>query len=133
MSDTVSFNAFGRLIGVSGQAVSKAVKRGRLARSVGRDGKGRRVIADVALARVEWAESTSRPPVPPARTVSPTPVEQITVEETDDGLMVLAVVADEDAEVDLERDTFIVMTPETAVAVGRWLHAAATAKLEGRD
>jgi hypothetical protein len=57
---TTSFRAFAKTIGVSHQMVSKAHQRGRLSRSIGRDGAGRPCITDVALARREWRENAVR-------------------------------------------------------------------------
>lgn len=60
MGETFSLSAFGRLKGVSAEAVSKAVRTHRLNRSVGRDAKGRPVIVDVELAMQEWADNSRR-------------------------------------------------------------------------
>lgn len=63
MSDgakAMSFSAFGRTVGVSPEAVSKAVRVGRLAKSVGVDHKGRRAIVDPELAAKEWKERASK-------------------------------------------------------------------------
>jgi hypothetical protein len=51
--------AFARLIGVDSMAVHHAIKRGRLDRSIVKDADGKPKIADVDLARREWAENTS--------------------------------------------------------------------------
>jgi hypothetical protein len=60
--DGLSLSAFARRHGVSVSAVSKAVKTGRLARSVGRIGWYQQpVIVDVARADCEWRENVSRP------------------------------------------------------------------------
>jgi hypothetical protein len=58
----LSLSAFAKLEGVTQQAVSKQVSRGqRLRLSVGRDERGRPFIADLELAKKEWAENSSRP------------------------------------------------------------------------
>jgi hypothetical protein len=53
---TMSFRKFADEpdIGCCESAVRRAVKTGRLERSIGRDRRGRRVIIDVALAKEEW-------------------------------------------------------------------------------
>lgn len=52
------------LVGTSATAVSKAIKRGRLVRSVVRDHRGEPKIADAALADREWAEGTDHSKAP---------------------------------------------------------------------
>jgi hypothetical protein len=54
---TVSLREFGRMRGVSGEAVRKAIASGRLVKSVVHDEKGRPKI-DPAIAATEWAQST---------------------------------------------------------------------------
>lgn len=61
MSERVSLRGFARRQGVSPQAVSKAVKAGRLSRSVGRDAAGRPVITNPELAAQEWRTRAARP------------------------------------------------------------------------
>lgn len=56
-ADPISLAAYARMRGVSREAVSVAVKKGRLQASVGRL-KGRPAIIDVDLADREWAAST---------------------------------------------------------------------------
>jgi hypothetical protein len=56
----MSCRAFSRRIGVSPEAVSKAVERGRLKNSVGRDDDGRPYIKDPVLAEREWHENKSK-------------------------------------------------------------------------
>lgn len=56
----ISIRAFGRLLGVSDAAVRKAIKSGRLRRSVGQR-HGRPVIVDAKLAAKEWQANASRP------------------------------------------------------------------------
>jgi hypothetical protein len=55
-----SLRAFARRLGHDESAVRKAVRSGRLAKSVGRDARGKPVIVDVALATKEWAENASK-------------------------------------------------------------------------
>src|SRR5689334_607951 len=59
----VSLRSLAKTLGVSPPAVRKAIAAGRLARSIGRDGKGPYVL-DVALARTEWAAGAAKPPNP---------------------------------------------------------------------
>lgn len=51
----LSLREFGRQIGVSHVALVKAIQRGRLVESVGRNKAGRSVITDPVRAREEWA------------------------------------------------------------------------------
>lgn len=60
MSEALSVQAFATVIGVSRQAVEKAIKSGRLRASVERNAKGRPVIADVEAAKGEWTASASK-------------------------------------------------------------------------
>ena len=60
MSDALSLRAFGRQVGVSGSAVCKAIRTGRLRRGVG-ERDGRPAIVDVDAARAEWAAGATRP------------------------------------------------------------------------
>jgi hypothetical protein len=57
----MSLRAFARVAGVSQPAVTKAIKSGRLSRSVARDAKGRPSIADPAAALVEWRAGATKP------------------------------------------------------------------------
>src|SRR5690349_1908330 len=59
----VSLRSLAKTLGVSPPAVRKAVATGRLARSIGRDGKGPYVL-DVALATREWVAGAAKPPNP---------------------------------------------------------------------
>jgi phage terminase Nu1 subunit (DNA packaging protein) len=56
----MSLRAFGRARDVSLMAVQKAIRSGRLNRSVGRDARGS-YIADPALAEVEWDAGAAKP------------------------------------------------------------------------
>lgn len=49
---------YARHRGVHQAAVLRAIRKGRLKRSVARDAKGRHAITDVALADAEWAANT---------------------------------------------------------------------------
>lgn len=63
----LSLTAFAAAVGVSQPAVTKAISRGRLKRSVGREG-GRPFIKDARLALEEWRAGggrEARPPDPP--------------------------------------------------------------------
>lgn len=60
MSETVTIRAFARQLGVSDTAVRKAIRAGRLKRSIGTR-HGRPVILDATLAKQEWQANTSRP------------------------------------------------------------------------
>ncbi|UNY40538.1 terminase small subunit [Pararheinheimera phage vB_PsoM_KLER1-1] len=55
----ISLNAFGKLIGVSCEAVRKAISTGRLKRSVVRSKTGMAKIGNVELAKEEWGENTA--------------------------------------------------------------------------
>lgn len=117
MSMEMSLSKFGRLVGVSPQAVSKAVARGRMPRSVGLNANGQRVVQDVDLARQEWAASTSRPP---AKAAAPAPLEPYRVDEFSivecAGELVLA---------ELRHETVLPMTRTTAANLGLQLLLAA--------
>jgi len=54
----ISLRAYAKHRGTSVVAVSRAVKSGRLSRSVTHDARNQPKIADVALADQEWAENT---------------------------------------------------------------------------
>ena len=57
-----SLRAFAKLLNLgSHSAVVKAVRTGRLRRSVGKNSRGQPVIVDVKLARQEWRANASRP------------------------------------------------------------------------
>lgn len=56
----LSVRAFARELDVSHTAVQKAIESGRLQKSVGRDARRRPFIADVDLARKEWAEGATK-------------------------------------------------------------------------
>ena len=58
----LSLRALAKLLHVSEGAVRKAVKTGRLRRSVGRGPDGRPVIVDAVLAAKEWTENAAGPP-----------------------------------------------------------------------
>ncbi|MEO1700262.1 MAG: hypothetical protein AAFU73_23450 [Planctomycetota bacterium] len=59
--ELVSKEAFGKLIGVSRQAVDRAIESGRLVRSVEKSKKGRLTYTriDVAIGQEEWAQNTA--------------------------------------------------------------------------
>lgn len=59
-TNPVSLRELGRRLSVSANAVSKAVKCGRLSKSVGRDAQGRPFIADVPLALTEWTANVTK-------------------------------------------------------------------------
>jgi len=56
-----SLRAFAASVGVTHPAVIKAIRSGRLSRSVAKDAKGHPRIVDAAMALVEWREGTTRP------------------------------------------------------------------------
>lgn len=56
----MSLRALGRELNVSLTAVQKAIRSGRLRRSIGRDARGPYVV-DVALAKREWRAGASKP------------------------------------------------------------------------
>lgn len=56
----LSLRAYAQRIGVSVEAVSQAIKAGRLVKSVARDSAGRPKIADPVLADREWAANTDQ-------------------------------------------------------------------------
>jgi len=64
-TEPLTVRAFARLLDVDEKAVRKAITRGRLSRSIRREG-GRPVIADVDLARQEWVANAARTYVRPA-------------------------------------------------------------------
>jgi hypothetical protein len=78
----LSLRAYAKRVGVSVEAVSKAVTSGRLSGSVVRDERGAPKIGDVELADREWAANTrprvDYPPVaPPADTgAAPPPIRK---------------------------------------------------------
>lgn len=53
----VTLRGLARRLHVSANAVRKAIENGRLERSLGRDSRGRPVIADEALAVREWRQN----------------------------------------------------------------------------
>jgi hypothetical protein len=53
-TERLGVTAFARRVGVDTAAVRKGIRNGRLEQSLGRDDKGRVVIADVALGVQEW-------------------------------------------------------------------------------
>lgn len=55
----ISLNAFGKLIGVSCEAVRKAVASGRLNKSITRSASGLAKIGNVDLAKEEWGSNTA--------------------------------------------------------------------------
>lgn len=57
---TLSLRTFATQLGVSVNAVSKAVKSGRLMASIGRNPKGDPVVRDVELAKKEWSANASK-------------------------------------------------------------------------
>jgi hypothetical protein len=59
-ADRVSLRAFGRRTRVSLTAVQKAIRSGRLRKSIGRDARGP-YVRDVALADREWAAGAAKP------------------------------------------------------------------------
>lgn len=61
-AQTLSINAFAKRLGVGIDQVQKALRSGRLERSVGTNAKGKPVIADVALAELEWKTNDARHP-----------------------------------------------------------------------
>lgn len=73
----ITTREFARLVGVPQPDVVKAMRSGRLHKSVGRDGSGRCFIADSELAEKEWRErATPRKPAPASpgpRTKRPEP------------------------------------------------------------
>ena len=56
----LSLRAFAKLVRVSHPAIRKAIRSGRLRKSVSHDARGP-FIADVALARREWAAGATKP------------------------------------------------------------------------
>lgn len=62
--ERLSLRAYAKHRGCSAMAVSRAVRAGRLEKSVGRDAKGAPVILDAELADREWAETTKDRHVP---------------------------------------------------------------------
>jgi hypothetical protein len=56
----ISINAYAKSRGISQPAVTKAIKTGRLSKSIVRDAKGDPKIADPALADQEWAANTDQ-------------------------------------------------------------------------
>ena len=81
-SDTVGLSLTGlsKLLGVSHVAVVKAVKRGRLSKSIRFNSKGKPEVADVELAKQEWTQNSGRalltagalaPVTPPVTAVPP--------------------------------------------------------------
>ena len=62
----LSFSAYARHRGCGVTAVSRAIKRGRLKKSVVYDSTGKAWIADVGLADQEWVRNSSLTTAPPA-------------------------------------------------------------------
>ena len=62
-SGRTSLRAFAKVAGISQPALTKAVRSGRLSRSIGRDSKGRPFIVDRAGALQELAANATRPSV----------------------------------------------------------------------
>lgn len=60
-SRRTSLRAFAKVAGISQPALTKAVRTGRLSKSIGRDAKGKPFIADPAVALVELRERATRP------------------------------------------------------------------------
>ena len=56
-----SLRTFAKAVRVSHPAVVKAIRSGRLKRSIGRDAKGRPFIADTRLAAQEWVSNATKP------------------------------------------------------------------------
>lgn len=56
----LSLRAFAKRLGVDESAVRKAIVRGRLVASVGRNAKRQPVILDAAKARQEWMDNASK-------------------------------------------------------------------------
>jgi hypothetical protein len=143
----MTLGAFARRHGVSVQAVSKAVRRGRLARSILKDARGVPCIASVELADAEWAAAGGRSKLPPPRVIpavqtsaqrppaplAPVDLERVVVSEVSPGLMALGVTAGTDNELDPARDPCIVMRTADAAAIGNWLTDAALHALESGD
>jgi hypothetical protein len=57
----LSLRKFAAHVGATENAVRKAIKSGRLVKSIGRTAKGQPCIADVELAAAEWTQNASRP------------------------------------------------------------------------
>ena len=60
MTERCSLRAFAQMVSVDEKAIRKAVQRGRLRESVGRDDHGRPFIRDAALALREWEDNASQ-------------------------------------------------------------------------
>jgi hypothetical protein len=60
MSGPISISAYAKSRGISQPAVTKAIKTGRIAKSIVRDARGNPKIADPALADKEWAANTDQ-------------------------------------------------------------------------
>jgi hypothetical protein len=58
---SVSLRAFAATVGVSHPAVVKAIKAGRLSKSIGRTSEGKPFIRDIDAAKREWKAGASRP------------------------------------------------------------------------
>lgn len=61
VSGRTSLRAFAKVAGISQPALTKAVRTGRLSKSIGRDAKGKPFIADPAAALAELREQATRP------------------------------------------------------------------------
>lgn len=57
-----SFRAFAKAVGVSHTVALKGAKTGRLSKSLGVDGHGKPIIADLDLAIVEWGSNAGKLP-----------------------------------------------------------------------
>lgn len=54
VKDGLSLRAFGRLLGVSVQAIRKGIRSGRLRLSLGKTSTGQPCVVDIELAKAEW-------------------------------------------------------------------------------
>jgi uncharacterized protein YjiS (DUF1127 family) len=57
----LSLRGLAGLLGASEGAIRKAIRSGRLAKSIGRDERGRPFVLDLAVAKREWATNRSAP------------------------------------------------------------------------
>jgi hypothetical protein len=157
----LSLRAYGRsrrergLNGGSVEAVRRAIRNGRLSRSVVVDSKGKPQIADPVLADAEWIRNTSYEragaeiheraeraaavtplcvtPVTPPAGVTLVPIEHLSVTEISGGLA-LAQYAGEDEGDDVPPLAIIgPLSNDTAAALADWLRGAAAARSRGED